>query len=342
MRDDGSIARAEARPGGFKRGADYVRGREWAKSEYATARPQATVALAWLGGLLGFSRSISGDGAKWDPTSVTTKEGLRLPASFDARDKWPHCAALINEVVDQGNCGSCWAVAPAKVMSERLCIASHGIERTHLSGQQLLSCGALETPDRKAFRTESFGGTCDGGFPTDAYLSAYETGLVTGGLYGDKKSCMPYMFAPCEHPCEVGMKATCPTTCLGSKPVEQVYKIKTLVHCEDNDFDCMALEIYNNGPVSSYAGTIFDEFYDYKSGVYALSDDVGGRGASHGGHVVEVIGWGTKPNGVVYWKVFNSWLNWGHKGYGEIAVGEIRIGESVEAAIMLPHSQSTT
>lgn len=343
VRYDPSSETARSRPGGFKHEKGFTRSEAWTPSAYAAERRRATIvstttrnAMAWLGGLFGFTTTAR---VNWNPGSVVTQDGIRLPASFDAREKWPYCASLINEIVDQGNCGSCWAVAPAKVMSDRLCIASHGSTHTHLSSQQLLSCGSY---DAKAFGTEATGGTCDGGFPTDAYLAAYESGVVSGGLFGDTQTCMPYMFKPCEHPCEVGNDATCPVTCLGSAPVSKVYRVKSLVHCGDNDFDCMALEIYHNGPVSSFAGTIYDEFYDYKSGVYAMSEDVGVRGTSHGGHVLEVIGWGTKPDGTVYWKVFNSWLNWGDKGYGEIAFGELSIGDSVETAIMVPHPQSTT
>lgn len=336
-RYDPSSETSRARPGGFRHEKGFKRSEAWTPSEFAAERRATTRnSMAWLGSLFGFMSTTQ---RNWNPTDVVTHGGVRLPASFDAREKWPYCASLINEIVDQGNCGSCWAVAPAKVMSERLCIASHGGTRTHLSAQQLLSCGSYEA---KAFDKVSMGGTCDGGYPTDAYLAAYENGLVSGGLFGDTKTCMPYMFKPCKHPCEVGLEAKCPVTCLGEAPVSKVYKVKSLTHCGDNDFDCMALEIYHNGPVSSYAGTIYDEFYDYKSGVYAMSDDVGVRGSSHGGHVLEVIGWGTKPDGTIYWKVFNSWLNWGDKGYGEIAVGELSIGESVEAAIMLPHPQATT
>lgn len=30
-----------------------------------------------------------------------------IPDSFDARKKWPFCKSLQN-LTDQGNCGSCW------------------------------------------------------------------------------------------------------------------------------------------------------------------------------------------------------------------------------------------
>ena len=41
-----------------------------------------------------------------------------------------------------------------------------------------------------------------------------------------------------------------------------------LVQCPSYDFECVAKEIFNNGPVSSYAGDIYEEFYAYKDGVF--------------------------------------------------------------------------
>jgi len=32
---------------------------------------------------------------------------VEVPASFDAREQWPHCET-IQEIRDQGSCGSCW------------------------------------------------------------------------------------------------------------------------------------------------------------------------------------------------------------------------------------------
>ena len=31
-----------------------------------------------------------------------------IPESFDARDQWPQCKDVIDNIRDQGNCGSCW------------------------------------------------------------------------------------------------------------------------------------------------------------------------------------------------------------------------------------------
>lgn len=31
-----------------------------------------------------------------------------IPESFDARKQWPSCEDVIDNIRDQGNCGSCW------------------------------------------------------------------------------------------------------------------------------------------------------------------------------------------------------------------------------------------
>lgn len=116
------------------------------------------------------------------------------------------------------------------------------------------------------------------------------------------------------------------------------------MQCGLNDYDCMAREIFERGPVTTFVGDVYDEFYQYERGVYKLSKDPAARGKNHGGHVMEVIGWGKSAEGVRYWKVYNSWLNWGERGYGEIAVGELSIGDNVEAPVMtgeLMHSDTS-
>lgn len=44
-------------------------------------------------------------------------QGTQFPDEFDPRKKWPNCPTL-QEVRDQGSCGSCWVgVARLKVVS---------------------------------------------------------------------------------------------------------------------------------------------------------------------------------------------------------------------------------
>ena len=320
-------------PGGWRLPKGYKRSNEWTKSQHSSGKSYSvTPTRTQLGSMFSWPSQALPDARSWDPTKVTLATGGTLPSEFDARQKWPKCAALIDDPIDQGECGSCWAVAPAKVMTDRLCIATNGRVATHLSSLQLLSCSA-KRGDR--FRPSSDIGGCGGGFPTDAYENAKLNGLVSGAQFGDRNTCMPYSFKPCHHPCKHGEEAKCPGACSNDGANSSaIFRVDSLVTCRDGDFDCMALEIFNNGPVSTFVGTVFDEFYKYQSGVYSLSKDSSLRGLSHGGHVMEVIGWGVTEKGVRYWKVYNSWLNWGQNGYGQIAMGELHIGETVEAANM--------
>lgn len=42
-----------------------------------------------------------------------------LPENFDARTNWPSCPT-IQEIRDQGSCGSCWAFGAVEAMSDRV------------------------------------------------------------------------------------------------------------------------------------------------------------------------------------------------------------------------------
>lgn len=43
-----------------------------------------------------------------------------LPEEFDSRTNWPNCPT-IQEIRDQGSCGSCWAFGAVEAMSDRVC-----------------------------------------------------------------------------------------------------------------------------------------------------------------------------------------------------------------------------
>jgi len=79
-----------------------------------------------------------------------------FPDNFDAREQWSKCPT-IQEVRDQGNCGSCWAVAAVEAMSDRICIVSKGQQIVRLSAANLLSC------------CTAFCDGCDGGYPESTW-----------------------------------------------------------------------------------------------------------------------------------------------------------------------------
>jgi len=103
---------------------------------------------------LGVPLSSIGAPSKLNPYFYENVEDI--PEEFDSRTQWPNCPT-IQEVRDQGNCGSCWAFGAVEAMSDRVCIASQGKMVVRLSAEDLLSCCL------------SCGFGCNGGFPESAW-----------------------------------------------------------------------------------------------------------------------------------------------------------------------------
>ncbi|XP_025091465.1 cathepsin B-like [Pomacea canaliculata] len=239
-----------------------------------------------------------------------------LPENFDAREKWPNCPT-IQEVRDQGNCGSCWAFGAVEAMSDRICIASNGAKNFHLSAEDLVSC------------CDSCGSGCDGGFPSAAWDYFKDTGIVTGGQYNSSQGCQPYQIPACDHhvvgklkPCE-GDSVT--PQC--EKKCEPNYKISyesdkhygTHTYSVSGEKEIMQ-ELYTNGPVEA-AFTVYSDFLQYKSGVYRHTS-----GSELGGHAVKILGYGVE-DGDKYWLVANSWnADWGAQGFFKILRGNDECG----------------
>ena len=82
-------------------------------------------------------------------------------------------------------------------MSDRICIASGGSNKFHISAEDLLSC------------CWTCGMGCNGGFPEAAWQYFENHGLVTGGQYGSKEGCRPYSIPHCEHHVDTGKYPKC-------------------------------------------------------------------------------------------------------------------------------------
>ena len=82
--------------------------------------------------------------------------------------------------------------------------------------------------------------------------------------------------------------------------------------------------IFDGGPVTA-AFSVYEDFANYSSGIYHHVD-----GELAGGHAVKIVGWG-EENGVMYWKIANSWNPfWGENGFFRMLRGQNECGIELE------------
>lgn len=258
---------------------------------------------------------------------VVTHDYQDLPDSFDSREQWPNCPTL-QEVRDQGNCGSCWAISAVEAMSDRICIASNGAANAHLSTEDMVSCCHI------------CGMGCNGGYPQMAWEFFKHSGVCSGGNYGSHDGCKSYSIAECEHhvngsrpPCQGETKTPkCKSQCTNSDYNITYPKDKSFgqnvytVHSEDQ----IRTELFKNGPVQT-AFTVYEDFLSYNSGVYQHT-----TGNALGGHAVKMIGYGV-DNDIPYWLIVNSWnTDWGDHGTFKILRGKNECGVEEGVVAGLP------
>jgi len=241
---------------------------------------------------------------------------MAIPDTFDARQQWPNCPT-INDIRDQGSCGSCWAFGASEAMSDRICIASNGTVQAYLSAEDLVSCCGFWCGDG-----------CNGGYPSSAWDYWTSTGIVTGGPYDSNQGCYPYQIPACDHhvkgnlpPCgDLLPTPACSQTCQNGANWASDKHFGSSSYSVASDVASIQKEIMTNGPVEG-AFTVYADFVTYKSGVYQHVS-----GDELGGHAIKILGWGTENN-TPYWLVANSWnTDWGANGYFKILRGQDECG----------------
>lgn len=253
-----------------------------------------------------------------------------LPGEFDARQRWKHCPT-ISSIRNQGNCGSCWAVASASVFSDRLCISTEANFTKALSAEEVLTC------------CEFCGRGCNGGSDFSAWMYFGLRGLVTGGEYQSNTGCQPYEIEACgytESPlplCNSLPPATtpkCHRECTNPSYVipymKDHYRVKRSYTVRNNETE-IRKELMVHGPVVASLN-VYSDFLTYKKGVYQHI-----VGEKLGRHVVRIIGWGSEKD-VPYWLISNSWSTyWGENGVFKIkrGVNECDIESEITAGIPL-------
>jgi hypothetical protein len=266
-----------------------------------------------------------------------------IPDDFDSLTAFPQCAKVINDILDQSNCGCCWAFAGAKSASVRMCIASNGSMEMPLSPQDI------------CFNSNYDG--CDGGQISTPWSYIKRTGVVTGGDVAGKGEfgtgwCSKFSLPHCHHHgpqrddpypaenapgCPSASSPDGPTACDSDaksphdnfKSDKYTFSGRTISASGEEEIQRALMA---GGPME-VAFTVYSDFENYASGIY---HHVTGEAA--GGHAVTMTGWGVE-DGVKYWKVQNSWNPyWGEHGYFRIRRGNNEGGIEDEAVASSPSS----
>jgi len=231
-----------------------------------------------------------------------------IPDRFDARTQWPSC---VHGVLDQGDCGSCWAFGSTESLSDRFCIKSNTSVNVMLSVEELVSCNdeGIEA--------------CRGGDPLTAYMYTSEWGLPID-------SCFPYTAGA------NGTVPACRSSCVNqSQPYQSYYSQLSTIRWHLTE-DGIQSAVFSDGPVVA-CFSVYEDFFHYSSGVYVYAS-----GDYVGGHCVKIVGWGIdSQSGMDYWIVQNSWGNdWGMKGFFWIERGVDMCGIEREVFSVQPDVNS--
>jgi len=244
---------------------------------------------------------------------ITYEYNGNIPTSFDARAQWPPC---ISPIRDQGDCGSCWAVASSSVLADRYCIQSNNTVRRLLSPQYMLGC---DTMCQYPILEENCNSGCNGGYMDNAWSFFVDYGVV-------KDTCIPYL----------GENENCMGSCSSGVTLYNQTEFKALNCYQLSSVRDAQIEIMFYGPIQT-GFTVYEDFEEYTGGVYSYSS-----GESQGGHSVRIIGWGVQ-DGTDYWLVANSWgTDWGLNGYFMIQKGVDECGIEDNMLAGMPNLASVT
>ena len=208
------------------------------------------------------------------------------PESFNWVDE-----GVVNEIQDQGFCGSCWAFGTVSNIEGVYALKTG--ELLKLSEQQLVDCDENDLG-------------CNGGDPINAFPYIQENGLELEKDY-------PY----------TGWDDTCKYD--KSKAKVYITGYNKLNGTNEDDMKSWLLE---NGPLA--VGINADTLLYYSSGILDDDEYSCPQEYEYLNHEVVVVGYGVE-NGVNYWIVRNSWGDyWGENGYFRIARGKGTCGINVD------------
>jgi len=228
---------------------------------------------------------------KYNKPKFSTPLTTDLPLSFDSRLKNP----LITPVMDQGNCGSCFAISTATAISD---VFSNSLTfNPYLSPMYILSS------------IINYSDICDnGGNPYDVLKIIEKNGIATN-------ICVSYKEA-CSESCNSNMIPS--KGCCNNKIDHYLYYVSNIRVETNINLIKQHILIYGCA-ISGF--TCYDDFhYHYDGTEIYINKGTDPSENPSGFHAVCIIGWGTE-NGTDYWICRNSWSDkWGDNGYFKFAM----------------------
>ena len=230
----------------------------------------------------------------------------QLPRQFSWRTA---PGVTISAPVNQGNCGSCWAINSAQVHADRWAIATHAPDAPPLALSLVCRCAAAAASNDE---------TCCNGGGIDEAVDYF---VNSGAAIAPAPPCRGVVAPP--------FPAECNCVDAGDRILARRDTVQhltgTIAEIERN-IATIKHNLLRYGPVAT-AYYVFPDFLANKRGVFAnggvyIHDGSDAPPANPmRGHVVAIVGWGTTPAGLPYWEVRNSWgTQWGDGGYFKFAM----------------------
>jgi len=258
--------------------------------------------------------SLISDDDKWYLAGLAQAEA-ELPKNVD----WTNATGGLNflePVMDQEQCGSCWAVAGMRMMTARHKIAQRNPEALPWSISFPLYCS-------------EYNQGCDGGYGFLIAKWSEDVGLVP---------------ATCARYDSHGTKCNVDKACVkalsnGTRWRASNYRYLGVGNRARTATAAMLMrELHERGPivVGLSGGDIGDDFMLYAGGIYE-GEEIPPKDKS-GGHAVTLVGYG-EEDGEKYWTIQNSWgEDWGEDGYVRISRDKIHF-RTGEVADVVPDEQ---
>lgn len=192
---------------------------------------------------------------------------------------WDH---LNIPIVNQGSCGSCWAISASEALEAQLQKNGHS-SNVKVSAQALVDC--VPNPQHCGGK-----GGCDGATGELAYDWVREHGIPL-----EQDLAYTAETGKCQHP-------------EGLYPASQRVRVSGFHALPSNQYAPLMKAVVEEGPV--VVSVDGNTWFDYDSGVFD-----GCEKDAILGHAVLLVGYGS-DKGKPYWRIQNSWgADWGEQGY---------------------------